>query len=104
MDKRYDSNNLSRQEMPLKQDFEYLKREFGNDYDIFVRNEDFARTLAAGIVERESEVPRAITIYLKYGSLLVDNPLRADVIKRARTHLESSRPGDLILNRPVGAN
>ena len=100
MDKRYDSNKLSREEMPLKQDFEYLKREFGNDYDIFVRNEDFGRRLAAGIVERVSEAPRAVTIYLQYGSRPFENALNADVIKKAKEHLISSCPGDLVLNKP----
>ncbi|MEB3217037.1 MAG: hypothetical protein VKN72_12535 [Nostocales cyanobacterium 94392] len=98
IDKLYNATNLDKEETQYKIYFEQLVTEFGAENEIFIRKEDFNRMLAAGIVNRHSQV--AVTIYLKYGCIDIPNPLNLTVIETARNHLISSTSTDLKLNCP----
>lgn len=98
VDKYYAPSNLDGEEIQYKTYFDKLVTGFGVDYEIWIRKEDFGRMLAAGIVNRCSQV--AVTIYLKYGSVPIPDPLNPTVIETARNHLISSKSGDLQLNCP----
>lgn len=99
VDKLYNPATLDGEEIQYRQSFEQLVNEFGANYQIWVRKEDFGRMLSAGIVNRNSLV--AVKIYLKYGITPISNPLNPNVIKRAKNHFKSSASEDLVLNCPV---
>lgn len=98
-DKLYNPNNFSVEDIRYKQYFDKLASVFGNDYEIWIRKEDYSRMLSAGIVNRHSLV--AVTIYLKYGSVEIDDFLNPSVIEIAKNHFKSSSLEDLKLNVPV---
>jgi hypothetical protein len=98
VDRLYEPSILSSEERLFRDYFEQLVSEFGSDYEIWVRNEDFSRMIAAGVVNRRSEV--AVTICFKYNGSAISNPLNASVIERVRHHLRSSTIEDLQINCP----
>ncbi|ASC71821.1 hypothetical protein XM38_027750 [Halomicronema hongdechloris C2206] len=95
-DKLYNVNKLSAEEIPFHNYFELLASEFGHKYEIWVRNEDFGRFVAVGVVNRSSGI--AATIYLKRGGVVISNPLNQETIVKIRSHLNSGAKEDLCIN------
>ena len=58
----YERSNVDPELLPM---FEHLKAEFGEEYGIWVRVEDFGRRISAGVVNSSNLV--AATILLKHG-------------------------------------
>jgi hypothetical protein len=100
-DKLYNPLTLDAEERRYSRYFEQLASLFPNPYQIWVRKEDFGRMLVAGIVDPRSSA--AVTIYLKYASSPLSNPLKItlSVLEEARNHFNSGQSGDLVLNRYV---
>ncbi len=96
MDTLYNSSALSGNDIQYRTYFGQLQSEFGGDYEIWIRKEDFDRFLAAGIVNRNSKV--AVTIYLMCGNRPVPNPLNSSIINLAKNHFLSGNDKDLTLN------
>ena len=100
IDKLYNDLTLTMEEKQYSHYFKQLQCIFPNPYyKIFVRSEDFARALVAGVVNTNSDV--AVSIYLKYGSLPIDNPLNPIVLEEVKNHFSSGYSQDLVLNHPV---
>jgi hypothetical protein len=97
-DRLYKSNEISVEEIPFKEYFNKLVSEFGNDYEIWIRNRDFNRMIAAGVVNRSSGI--AVSICFKYGGAAISNPLNTAVIERIRHYLISLATEDLKINFP----
>lgn len=95
-DKLYSVNKLSAEEIPFHNYFELLASEFGPEYEIWVRNEDFGRFIAAGVVSRSSGI--AATIYLKRGGIVISNPLSQEMIVKMRNHFDLGNKEDLRIN------
>lgn len=95
----YEPSVLSAEERPFRAYFDQLLSEFGSEYEVWVRNKDFSRIIAAGIVNRRSEV--AVTICFKCGGV-IPNPLDATVIESVRHHFMSSTTEDLQINCSSG--
>lgn len=100
VDRLYEPSVLSAEERPFRVYFDQLLSEFGSEYEVWVRNEDFSRIIAAGIVNRGLEV--AVTICFKYGGGVIPNPLDATVIESVRHHFMSSTTEDLQINCSSG--
>lgn len=100
VDRLYEPGVLSAEERPFRVYFDRLLSEFGSEYEVWVRNKDFSRIIAAGIVNRRSEV--AVTICFKYGGSVIPNPLDAIVIESVRHHFMSSNTEDLQINCSSG--
>ncbi|MFB8790080.1 MAG: hypothetical protein U7123_14780 [Potamolinea sp.] len=98
VDSLYKPSSLSAEEKPFRVYFHQLMSEFGVEYEIWVRNDDFSRTIAAGVVNRSSEV--VAIIYFRYGGVAIPNPLSTTVIKTVRDHLISATTEDLQMNCP----
>lgn len=98
-DKLYNPLTLDAEERLYTHYFEQLASIFLNPYQIWVRKEDFGRMLIAGIVDPCSSV--AVTIYLKYASSPLSNPLNSSVLEEARNHFNSGQSSDLVLNSPL---
>jgi hypothetical protein len=89
-DRLYSSTNLSNEEVPFKDCFEHLCQEFDYDgYEIWIKNTDFQRYIGVGIVNRTANPPVAATVWLKYGSSIIDAPVTADLINVIRENLRS---------------
>lgn len=98
VDRLYEPSSLLAEEKPFRVYFDQLMSDFGVEYEIWVRNDDFSRTIAAGVVNRRSEV--AATIYFRYGGVAIPNPLNTTVIETVRDHLISATTEDLQINCP----
>ncbi|MBS9395913.1 MAG: hypothetical protein HEQ29_23335 [Dolichospermum sp. LBC05a] len=91
----YKPSNLIGIEKKFQPDFDKLVSEFGNDCDIFIRKYDYGRMMAAGIVNRYSNV--AITIPFIKGNIPLEDPLNTNVLNKVKNHFMSKNPEDLIL-------
>ncbi|MBD1839799.1 hypothetical protein H6F78_01600 [Coleofasciculus sp. FACHB-64] len=96
VDRLYSSSNITTEEAPFKDYFEQLVFEFGEQYEIWSRKEDFGRRIAASVVNRRSLV--AVIIYFKYKSISISHPLNEEVIDLIRQHLISDATEDLQIN------
>lgn len=96
-DRLYKSNELLVEERPFKEYFNKLVSEFGNEYEIWIRNRDFNRMIAGGVVNRRSG---AVSICFKSGGAGISNPLNTAVIERIRHYLISLATEDLKINFP----
>jgi hypothetical protein len=72
-----------------------LKTEFGEEYGIWVRIEDFGRRISAGVVNPSTSV--AATILLKQGLTNIRTAITATEIAKIRDHLASNAVDDLAL-------
>jgi hypothetical protein len=91
-DLAYDRSNAVPELLPI---FDHLKAEFGEEYEIWVRIEDFGRRISAGIVNPSNSV--AATILLKHGLTVRRVEITAEEIKTIRDHLISHEGADLAL-------
>jgi hypothetical protein len=91
----YTPSNLTGIEKKFQSYFDKLVSEFGNDCDIFIRKYDYGRMMAAGIVNRYSNV--AITIPFIKGNTPLEDPLNTNLLNKVKNHLMSLNPEDLIL-------
>jgi hypothetical protein len=91
----YKSSNLIGIEKKFQPYFDKLVSEFGNDCDIFIRKYDYRRMMAAGIVNRYSNV--AITIHFIKGNIPLGDPLNTNLLNKVKNHLISLNPEDSIL-------
>jgi hypothetical protein len=98
VDRLYKPEDLSTEENQFKVYFEQLISEFGSQYEVWIRNQDFSRFIAVGVLKRNSGVA-AIT-YLKYGDVAIPNPLSPIIIEKIRHHLMSNVTEDLQINCP----
>lgn len=88
----YDRSNEAPELLPI---FEHLKAEFGEEYEIWVRVEDFGRRISAGIVNPSNSV--AATILLKHGLTNKRMAITAAEIEKIRGYLTSNERDDLAL-------
>lgn len=99
----YESTNLNVDEQPFKEYFDTLELAFNPyGYEVWARNTDFGRTIAAGILKPSPMRSKSIVviIYFKYRSDIINDPLNASVIDKALNHLQSDAVDDLELNIP----
>lgn len=91
--------NLDWEEIQYLPCFEKLASVFNQNYEIWIKREDFDRMLFVGVVNRDSLV--AVKIYLKYACVPIDNPINTNVLQMAINHFQSRIQEDLVLNRRV---
>ena len=90
INRRYSAINLSKDEIPFKIYFEALEKEFSNNgYEIWIRNPDFDRSIAAGIINRKATPTVAATVWFKYGGIPVDCPINSELISKIRENLSN---------------
>jgi hypothetical protein len=75
--------------------FEYLQAALGARYEVWVRVEDFGRTLGAGVVNPSSKI--AVYIRLQRGRQTIRKVLTPADIAAIRRHLTSNATQDLVL-------
>jgi len=81
---------LSSEEIPFKIYFEQITKIFAReDYEIWIKNEDFERNIAVGVVKRSFNTVVA-TVWLKHGGFPIDNPLTQEIIDKIRENLASN--------------
>lgn len=97
-DHLYDANKVSFEEAPFQAYFERLLLEFSDEYEIWVRNKDFSRFIAVGIVNRVSRI--AVSICLKCNGVAISDPLSVEIIEQTRNYLASAVKEDLYINYP----
>lgn len=78
----------------FRQVFDQLQNELGREYEIWVRVEDFGRSVSAGIVNRSK---LAVIVSLRRGSQAIRNALDSSEIDRIRKYLISNATEDLVL-------
>jgi hypothetical protein len=79
-DRLYNPESLSTDEDRFRAYFDQLILEFSSDYEVWIRNLDFSRFIAAGIIKRSSGV--AATVYFQHGGVAISNPLSPVIIER----------------------
>jgi hypothetical protein len=92
VDSLYKPSNVAPE---LRPRFDQLQNEFAEEYEIWVRVEDFGRSISAGIVNRPKAI--AVTVPLRRGSQAIRNMLDPSEIDRIRNHLTSDAMEDLML-------
>jgi hypothetical protein len=98
VDKRYSPTDMLIDEAAFQSLFNQLYAQFGDRYEIYVRNTDFGRSISAGIVNRQTGI--AVTICLKSGGVDVSNPIDPIVVQKVEHHLDSAATQDLPINFP----
>ncbi|WP_016876365.1 hypothetical protein ACF3DV_06795 [Chlorogloeopsis fritschii PCC 9212] len=92
--------NLDREEIQYLQCFQKLASVFNQqDYEIWIKREDYDRMLFVGVVNQHSQV--AVKIYLKYACVPIDDPINVNVLQTAINHFQSGVQEDLVLNHRV---
>ena len=93
-DRIYDSTtNLSSEEIPYKIYFDRLLNEFSlEDYEIWIRTEDFDRWISAGVLKKSNRV--ANTVRLKGGIHLIDNNIFSQIVDTIRENLDRGKEDD----------
>lgn len=92
LDSPYDTTNVTPELRPV---FDQLQRELGTQYEIWVRVEDFGRSVTAGIVNRASSI--AVTVPLTAAARRVRTVLEPSELDHIRKHLASAATKDLSL-------
>jgi hypothetical protein len=87
-DRIYNSmTNLSSEEIPYKIYFDRLLNEFDEEnYEIWIRTEDFDRCISAGVLKKSNRVVN--TVRLKGGILPIDNLFPQVFVNTIRDNLD----------------
>jgi hypothetical protein len=89
-DRIYDST----EQIPYKSYFDRLLNEFNPpDYEIWIRTEDYGRSISAGVLKKSNQV--ANTVRLKGGIHLLDDSLFSQVVDEIRANLECGKEDKL---------
>ena len=92
--------NLDQEEIKYLPCFQTLATVFNQqNYEIWIKREDYDRMLFVGIVNQHTHV--AVKIYLKYACVPIDDPINVNVLQAAINHFQSGVEEDLVLNRRV---
>ncbi len=78
----------------LQPPFDQLQNEFAGKYEIWVRDEDFGRSISAGIVNRSKWI--AVIVPFRRGGRDIRNMLTPSEIDMIRNHLTSDAKKDLV--------
>jgi hypothetical protein len=89
--------------IPFRSYFEQIYNIFARDgYEIWIKNEDFHRCIAAVVVKRSdnANVPTVpAVVWLKYGGFPIDNPLKQEIIDEIRENLALNK--ECVYNAPA---
>jgi hypothetical protein len=98
--KIYNPHNLQildPEEMQYLQYFQALANIFNSqNYEIWIKREDYGRMLFVGVLNKKSLV--AVKIYLVYACVPIDDPLNVNVLQAAINHFQSRVREDLVIN------
>ena len=88
----YASQPLSSRSSRFQPYFAQLLHEFNYQYEVWVFEQDFGRTIGASVKNLLTQV--VVKIYFQVGSRETHNPINVEVIKRVRDYLTSTAKED----------